>query len=159
MIKRVGHPYVSMTNTVLSLWLVIKENLLSLSVTLLICQTIINDAEMIELKDHDPRMIANNLKSSEPVHPGLLLKEEIEYRGITQKVLAKQMGVSYTVLNEILNGKRPISVEYALYLEAVLGIDAQLWIQMQADYNLQVAKSDKTIRRRIKEIRKMVAAL
>ena len=114
---------------------------------------------MIELKDLDPQMIANNLKPSEPVHPGLLLKEEIEYRGITQKALAKQMGVSYTVLNEILNGKRPISVEYALYLEAVLGIDAQLWIQMQADYNLQVAKSDKAIMRRIKEIRKMVAVL
>lgn len=47
---------------------------------------------MIELKDVDPRMIANNLKPSEPVHPGLLLKEEIEFRGITQKVLAKQMG-------------------------------------------------------------------
>lgn len=112
-----------------------------------------------KLEEVDPRMIANKLKPSEPVHPGLLLKEEIEYRGVTQKVLAKQMGVSYTVLNEILNGKRPISVEYALYLEAVLGIDAQLWIQMQADYNLQVAKSDKTIMRRIKEIRKMVAVL
>ena len=114
---------------------------------------------MIELKIVNSQMIANNLKPSEPVHPGLLLKEVIENRGITQKVLAKQMGVSYTVLNEILNGKRPISVEYALYLEAVLGIDAQLWIQMQADYNLQVAKNDKTIMRRIKEIRKMVAAL
>ena len=34
-------------------------------------------------------MIANNLKPSEPVHLGLLLKEEIEYRGITQKALAK----------------------------------------------------------------------
>ena len=114
---------------------------------------------MIELKIVNSQMIANNLKPSEPVHPGLLLKEVIENRGITQKVLAKQMGVSNTVLNEILNGKRPISVEYALYLEAVLGIDAQLWIQMQADYNLQVAKSDKTIMRRIKEIRKMVAVL
>ena len=111
------------------------------------------------MKDVDPRMIANNLKPSEPVHPGILLKEEIEYRGVTQKTLAKQMGVSYTVLNEILNGKRPISVEYALYLEAVLGIDAQLWIQMQADYNFQVAKADKKIIRRIREIRKMVAML
>ena len=95
---------------------------------------------------------------SEPVHPGLLLKEEIEYRGVTQKQLAQQMGVSYSVLNEILNGKRPISIEYALYLEAVLGIDEQLWIQMQADYNLQVAKSDRKIKRRILEIRKIAAA-
>lgn len=113
---------------------------------------------MITLNGIDPQMITNNMMPSEPVHPGLLLKEEIEYRGLTQKQLAKQMGVSYSVLNEILNGKRPISIEYALYIEAVLGIDAQLWIQMQADYNLQVAKSDRSISRRIKEIRKMVAA-
>ena len=104
-------------------------------------------------------MIANNLTPSEPVHPGLVLKEEIEYRGISQKQLARQMSVSYTVLNEILNGKRPISTDYALYLEAALGIDAQLWIQMQADYNLQVAKADKTVMQRILEIRKMVAVL
>ena len=106
----------------------------------------------------DPQMVANNMMPSEPVHPGSLLKEEIEYRGITQKQLARQMGISYSVLNEILNGKRPVSVEYALYLEAVLGIDAQLWIQMQADYNLQVAKSDRKIKRHILEIRKIAAA-
>ena len=113
---------------------------------------------MVTLNDVDPQMIANNMMPSNPVHPGTLLKEEIEYRGISQKQLAQQMGVSYSVLNEILNGKRPVSIEYALYLEAVLGIDAQLWIQMQADYNLQVAKCDRKINRHILEIRKMVAA-
>ena len=102
-------------------------------------------------------MIANNLFPSEPVHPGLVLKEEIEYRKITQKQLAAQMGISYTVLNEILNGKRHISVDYALFLEAALGIDAQLWIQMQADYNLQTAKSDQKVIERIRKIRKVAA--
>ena len=114
---------------------------------------------MVTLNGVDPQMIANNMMPSEPVHPGALLKEEIEYRGITQKQLAQQMGVSYSVLNEILNGKRPVSIEYALYLEAVLGIDAQLWIQMQADYNLQVAKCDRKIKSRLLEIRKISAAL
>lgn len=114
---------------------------------------------MFTLDSVDPQMIANNLMPSEPVHPGLLLKEEIEYRGVTQKQLAQQMGVSYSLLNEILNGKRPISVEYALYLEAVLGVDAQLWIQMQTDYNLEVSRSDETIMRRIKEIRVLPARL
>ena len=113
---------------------------------------------MVTLNGVDPQMIANNMMPSEPVHPGTLLKEEIEYRGITQKQLAQQMGVSYSVLNEILNGKRPVSIEYALYLEAVLGIDAQLWIQMQADYNLQVAKSDSKIKHHLLEIRKIAAA-
>ena len=112
---------------------------------------------MSTMQNIDPQMVANNMMPSEPVHPGTLLKEEIEYRGISQKQLAQQMCVSYSVLNEILNGKRPISIEYALYLEAVLGIDAQLWIQMQADYNLQVAKSDRKINHHIREIRKMVA--
>ena len=113
---------------------------------------------MVTLNGVDPQMIANNMMPSNPVHPGTLLKDEIEYRGISQKQLAQQMGVSYSVLNEILNGKRPISIEYALYLEAVLGIDAQLWIQMQADYNLQVAKSDRSIKRHLLEIRKIAAA-
>lgn len=102
---------------------------------------------------------ANNLMPSEPVHPGTLLKEEIEYRGISQKQLAQQISVSYTVLNEILNGKRPISTDYALYLEAALGIDAQLWIQMQADYNLQVAKNDNNVLKHIHNIRKIAAVL
>lgn len=102
---------------------------------------------------------ANNLMPSEPVHPGTLLKEEIEYRGISQKQLAQQISVSYTVLNEILNGKRPISTDYALYIEAALGIDAQLWIQMQADYNLQVAKNDYNVLKHIHNIRKIAAVL
>ena len=113
---------------------------------------------MDTMQDIDPQMVANNMMPSEPVHPGTLLKEEIEYRGISQKQLARQMCVSYSVLNEVLNGKRPVSIEYALYLEAVLGIDAQLWIQMQADYNLQVAKSDRKINRHILEIRKSASA-
>ena len=113
---------------------------------------------MVTLNGVDPQIIANNRMPSETVHPGSLLKEEFEYRGVSQKQLAQQMGVSYSVLNEILNGKRPVSIEYALYLEAVLGIDAQLWIQMQADYNLQVAKNDRKINRHLLEIRKIAAA-
>jgi hypothetical protein len=42
---------------------------------------------MITLKGIDPKMIANNLTPSEPIHPGELLKDEIEYRGIPQKNL------------------------------------------------------------------------
>ena len=54
-------------------------------------------------------MIANNLTPYEPVHPGELLKEEIEYRGISQRKLSAEIGVCYSVLNEILNCKRPVS--------------------------------------------------
>ena len=104
-------------------------------------------------------MIANNLEPSEPIHPGELLKDEIEYRGISQKELAKRMGVSYTVLNEVLNGKRAITTEYALLIEAALGIEAAMWVRIQADYNLQIAKQNKLFAERLANVRKVVAAL
>ena len=72
---------------------------------------------MITLQGIDPKMIANNLTPSNPIHPGELIKDEIEYRGISQRKLALQMGVSPTLLNEILNGKRSVSTEYALLLK------------------------------------------
>ena len=80
--------------------------------------------------------IANNMTSSMLIHPGEMIKDEIIARGMTQKDLAQQMGVSYTVFNEILNGKRPVTTEYALLLEAALGTNASIWIGLQADYNM-----------------------
>ncbi|KAA6313638.1 Antitoxin HigA [termite gut metagenome] len=114
---------------------------------------------MITLKGIDPRMIANNLIPYEPTHPGEILKEEIEYRGISQRKLAAQMGVAYSVLNEVLNAKRPVTIEYALLFEASLGLDAEPLIKMQADYNLQIIRQDKTFVQRLAEIRKVAAIL
>ena len=114
---------------------------------------------MIKIEGVDPKMIANNLTPSEPIHPGEILKDEIEYRGISQRKLAAQMGISPTLLNEILNGKRAVSAEYALLFEAALGIDAEPLINLQVDYNIQVAKSDKSCLERLANIRKIAAVL
>jgi len=94
-----------------------------------------------------------------PYHPGELLKEELECRHISQKSLAKQLGVPYTAFNEVLNGKRPVSSDLALLLEALLGVSAGLLVRMQTDYNLQVAAQDKTLAKRLAEIRKVAATL
>lgn len=102
---------------------------------------------------------ANNMMPSMLIHPGEMLKDEIEARGITQKDLSKRMGVSYTVFNEILNGKRPITTEYALLLEAALGIDAGYGSAFKPDYNMQKAKSDKSFIARLEQIRKYAAVL
>lgn len=87
--------------------------------------------------------------SSELIHPGEMIKDEIIARGLIQKELAKQMGVSYSVFNEILNGKRPVTTEYALLLEAVLQTDANIWIGLQTQYNLQRVKQDKSFMKRL----------
>ena len=114
---------------------------------------------MIQIQGVDPRMIANNLTHYEPSHPGELVKDEIEYRGISQRKLAAQMGVAYSVLNEVLNCKRPVTTEYALLFEAVLGIDAEPLIGMQADYNLQMIRQNKSWSERLANIRKTTAVL
>jgi addiction module HigA family antidote len=112
---------------------------------------------MITLKGIDPRMIANNLTPFEPTHPGEMLKDEIEYRGISQRKLATKMGVAYSVLNEVLNAKRPVTTEYALLFEAALGIDAEPLVGMQADYNMQIMRNNKSFADRLVEISKVAA--
>ena len=113
---------------------------------------------MVQINGIDPHMIANNLEPSEPIHPGELLKDEIEYRGISQKKLAERMGMSYTVLNEVLNCKRAVTTEYALLFEAALGIEASMWIRIQADYNMQIAKQNKSFAERLANVRKVMSA-
>ena len=87
------------------------------------------------------------------IHPGEILKEELEARGITQKDFAKMISVSYTQLNEILNGKRAISTDFAILVEAAIGTPAEHWLNMQARYNLQTEKSKASIIHKFKSIR------
>jgi len=104
-------------------------------------------------------MIANNLTPYETSHPGELLREELEVRGITQVKFAQRIGVSPSLLNEVIKGKRGVNTEMALLLEASLGIAAHIWIELQADYNMHVARSDTSFMNRLANIRKMAAAL
>lgn len=114
---------------------------------------------MITFTDIDPSMIANNLTPFEPTHPGELIRDELEERNLTQARLAALIGVSPSLLNEVVNSKRGIDTELALLFEAALGISANLWLKLQADYNMQVAKSDRSFMSRLANIRKIAAVL
>lgn len=108
---------------------------------------------MIEIKGTDPNMIANNLEPFEPTHPGELLKEEIEYRKLSQKQLAADMGVSYTVLNDIVNCKRQVNTKFALLCEKALGLPAYVLLRLQADYDMIKTKRDKSFVERLAKVR------
>ena len=114
---------------------------------------------MITLQGINPDMIANNLTPFEPTHPGEFLREEIECRGITQTKLANDIGVKVSLLNELINGKRDFTIEYALMIEAALGIDADLWINLQNDYNKARARHDISFMNKLANIRKITAVL
>jgi addiction module HigA family antidote len=92
-------------------------------------------------------------------HPGEVLKDEIEYRGISQTRLAKQMGMSYNILNDILNERRPLTIQMAMMFEAALNVPADSLMRLQLKYNMQIAQSDSTLSKRLAEIRKMAALL
>ena len=92
-----------------------------------------------------------------PIHPGEMLKEEVEYRNTKQTQLAEQIGISYKMLNDILNCRRSLTTSTALLFEAALGIDAGLLMRMQLDYNLQTAKKDFFLLKRLRNIRKIAA--
>ncbi|MBQ7984205.1 MAG: HigA family addiction module antidote protein, partial [Bacteroidales bacterium] len=67
-------------------------------------------------------------------HPGIGLEMELEQRGIKQKDFAKQIGMLPSNLNRIIKGKSPITENIAEKLEKSLGIDKNLWIELQKTY-------------------------
>ena len=75
-------------------------------------------------------------------------------QGNKTKEFAKKFRLSYSALNEILNGKRPITTEFALVLEAALGINADLLVRMQTDYNMQVARKNNSLIEKLNQIKK-----
>ena len=92
-------------------------------------------------------------------HPGDVLKEELEARGISQKMFSEVLSVPYTQLNEILNGKRPVTTDFALMMEVALGINPEMLINMQSRYNMSVAKQKKPLLARLVNIKKACAAV
>ena len=94
-----------------------------------------------------------------PTHPGDVLKEELESRNISQRKFAELINVPYTQLNEILNGKRSVSTDFALMMEASLGINPDLLINMQNRYNMAIARRKPTLIKRLNLIRKACAAV
>lgn len=83
-----------------------------------------------------------NKKDLTPIiatHPGELIKDELKERKMTQKQLANETGIKPSVLSETINGKRSISLNVAVALERVLGIPADMWMNLQTQYDLDSA--------------------
>jgi len=76
-----------------------------------------------------------------PVHPGEVLMEDfIEGFGITQNKLAVAIGVPPRRINEIVHGKRAVTADTALRLGKYFGVSAQFWLNLQTQYDLDVAE-------------------
>lgn len=85
-------------------------------------------------------MNKNELTTLFATHPGEMLRDELKERGFTQKRFAQETGIKPSVLSETIKGKRSISLNVAVKLEKALGIPAEIWMNMQTQYDLDTAK-------------------
>ncbi len=88
-------------------------------------------------------MINNTLHAYEPdyaVHPGEYLEEVLEARNIKKNELAERLCMSVKHISQIINQQALINADIALKLERVLGIPANIWSNMSADYELFKAR-------------------
>lgn len=79
-------------------------------------------------------------KKRPPIHPGRILKGELEESNLTAHGLALALRVPANRLTEILNGRRAISADTAMRLGRFFGTSAQFWMNLQTNYELQVAE-------------------
>ena len=77
------------------------------------------------------------------IHVGAVLKDNLQTLGLSQKELCRRTGISTTIINEIIKGKRKISIDTAKKLEEVFGLNAKYWLDIQTEYEL--AEKDKNI--------------
>lgn len=87
-----------------------------------------------------------------PIHPGELLREDMEALGLSARALAEAIDVPHNRISAILRGQRAITADTALRLAAYFGTSAEVWMNLQQTYDLKVAEreSGAAIRRNVK---------
>lgn len=71
-----------------------------------------------------------------PIHPGLVLQDELDELGISQAMLADHIGVLPKTINEICRGKRGVSAEMSVKLSQALGASPHFWLNLQNNWEL-----------------------
>ncbi len=98
------------------------------------------------------------IKRLDPIHPGeILLEEFMRPVGLSANALAKRLQVPVTRISEILRGRRGITADTALRLSRFFGTSPELWIGLQTEYDLRVARRrfEEAIRRHIAPYREV----
>ena len=82
----------------------------------------------------------NATNGMQPVHPGEVLREELDELGLSANALSKALGVPVNRVTMILNGQRGVSADTALRLARYFGTTAQLWMNLQKTWELRQAE-------------------
>ena len=87
-----------------------------------------------------------------PVHPGTILRKELEKRGISQRRLAIETTISPSQINEVFSAKRPLNVEMALLIGRALGLDPEPYLLLQMKYDIEFVQRNRAFLIRMKRV-------
>ena len=79
-------------------------------------------------------------ESNVAIPPGLLIRDELAARSMSQRQLATAMKRPVNTINEIVMGRKAITPKTALGLERVLEVPAHIWLRLEADYRLALER-------------------
>jgi len=95
-----------------------------------------------------------------PIHPGEILREDVlPSVGLSVTAAAQSLGVSRQMLHGILAGRKPLSAVMCLKIARLFGGSPELWVRLQATYDLKRSEQDKKIMARVARIVPVAAAL
>jgi addiction module HigA family antidote len=81
------------------------------------------------------------VKKLEEIHPGEILSEEfLKPMGITNARLAADIDVPTSRISEIVNRRRPVTVDTAMRLAFFFNMEARFWLNLQAEYDVRIAE-------------------
>lgn len=87
-------------------------------------------------------MMTNIYNSDLAIHAGEFLEETLQEIGMTQAELSNRLGRPIQAINEIIKGKKSITSTTALELEDVLGVPSHIWIGLESEYQIVIAKQE-----------------
>lgn len=76
----------------------------------------------------------------QPIHPGEILKDELDELELSASAFAKQLSVPVNRVTSIINGKRSITADTALRLARFFGTSAEFWLNLQTSYDLKITQ-------------------
>lgn len=86
----------------------------------------------------------NRIDILKGIHPGKIIERDLNKKHLTQRFLAKTVGVPYQTINAVISGRRSITLETALNIEKTLGYDEGFLLILQDFHNISVYKEKKS---------------
>ena len=108
---------------------------------------------MLEVVKRPGKDVMERKNRLPPVHPGEIIKNDIlPSVGLSVTAAAKALGVSRQMLHDILAGHKPLSAVMCLKVARLFGSTPELWMRLQAAYDLKKAEQNKKVMQRVARI-------